>query len=74
MSVRRRLAWRKQRENFVIEFEKRLVEGAPKVVPDGKYPNMWRLQFEDGQLSDMVNLTRAKDAALGYADRLLDPR
>jgi hypothetical protein len=32
------------------------------VVPDNNYPNMWRIQTKDG-LSDMANLTRAKDAA-----------
>jgi hypothetical protein len=34
-----------------------------EVVPDEKYPNMWRVKIE-GELSDMVNLSRAKDAAL----------
>ena len=38
------------------------------VVPDAKYPGvMWRVQSPDGSLSDMVNLTRAKDAAIAYA-------
>jgi hypothetical protein len=33
-----------------------------RVVPDDKYPGMWRVSC-DGRLSDMANLTRAKDAA-----------
>jgi hypothetical protein len=32
------------------------------MVPDAKWPNMYRLRFPDGRLTDMVNLTRAKDA------------
>lgn len=35
------------------------------VEPDAKYPSMWRVHM--GQLkSGMVNLTRAKDAAVGW--------
>jgi hypothetical protein len=36
------------------------------VRQDAKYPQMWRLH-RGGKISDMVNLTRAKDAALGIA-------
>lgn len=35
---------------------------AVDVIPDSTYPNMWRVRFRDGPLSDMVNLARAKDA------------
>ena len=35
-----------------------------RVVPDAKYPGMWRIAWPDGRQSDMVNLTRAKDAAI----------
>jgi hypothetical protein len=34
------------------------------IVPDEKWPGMYRLKRADGSLSDMVNLTRAKDALL----------
>ena len=34
-----------------------------RVVPDAKYPNMFRMLWPDGALSDMANLTRIKDAA-----------
>ena len=33
-----------------------------RVVPDSKYPDMWRVKLPGG-LSDMVNLSRARDAA-----------
>jgi hypothetical protein len=37
------------------------------IVPDSKYPNMHRLQWADGVLSqDMYNLTRAKDILRNY--------
>jgi hypothetical protein len=32
------------------------------IVPDAKWPGMYRVWHPDGTLSDMVNLTRAKDA------------
>lgn len=39
------------------------------VVRDGTYPQMWRVERPDGSLSDMVNRTRAKDAAVAMLDR-----
>lgn len=39
------------------------------VVQDPTYPVMWRVKRPDGKLSDMVNLTRAKDAAMVMLDR-----
>jgi hypothetical protein len=38
------------------------------VVPDPVWPGMWRIRFSDGAKSDMVNLSRAKDAALEIAE------
>jgi hypothetical protein len=37
------------------------------VVPDNKWPAMWRVRTPDGRLSDMVNLTRTKNAAVAVA-------
>lgn len=37
------------------------------VVKDKTYSNMWRIRSPDGSLSEMANLTRAKDAALHLA-------
>jgi hypothetical protein len=34
----------------------------PEIFPDGKWPGMYRLRLPNGRLSDLVNLTRAKDA------------
>jgi hypothetical protein len=37
------------------------------VEPDSKYPGMYRVRMKGGQLSGMVNLSRAKDAARSLA-------
>jgi hypothetical protein len=39
------------------------------LVRDPQWPNMWRLRLPNGQLTDMVNLTRAKDAAKSLSRR-----
>jgi len=45
-----------------------------RIVQDTKYPSMWRVVRPDGTLSDMVNRTRAADAAMGMALALLNNR
>ena len=35
-----------------------------KILPDAKWPGMFRVEFPPGTLSDTANLTRAKDAAI----------
>src|SRR5262249_10006545 len=42
------------------------------VEPDSEYASMYRIRFPDGGLSDMANLTRAKDAAIALALRNLN--
>jgi hypothetical protein len=44
------------------------------IVPDAKYPSMWRVRLLDGRLTDMVNRTRAKDAAIAIALGILNDR
>ena len=34
----------------------------PRIVPDAKWPGMYRIHLPEGSLSDMANLTRIKDA------------
>jgi hypothetical protein len=43
------------------------------LVPDADWPGMWRVRIGEA-LSDMVNLTRAKDAAAGLALSVLNTR
>jgi hypothetical protein len=40
----------------------------PKVLPDATHPGMWRVLWPDGRLSDMTNLSRAKDAAAAFLE------
>ena len=42
------------------------------IAQDEKYPTMWRIRSPDGRLSDMVNLTRARDAARSVALSILN--
>ena len=39
------------------------------IVPDNYWPDMWRMRWPDGQLSDMANLSRTKDAAEVLCER-----
>src|SRR5215470_4947669 len=38
------------------------------LIPDAKYPGMWRVCWPDGQRSEMTNLTRAKDALASFLE------
>jgi hypothetical protein len=38
------------------------------VVPALDWPNMYRVRTPDGRLTDMANLTRARDAAQAFAE------
>jgi len=43
-----------------------------RAVPDQKYAGMWRVRFPDGRLSDLANITWAKDAAATMALAVLN--
>jgi hypothetical protein len=43
-----------------------------RVVPDAKYPRMWRVRSPEGRLSDMVNITWATDSAATIALAVLN--
>jgi hypothetical protein len=45
-----------------------------EIVEDSKYPGMWRVKKPDGSLTDMVNITRARDAARGLALGILNTK
>jgi hypothetical protein len=38
-----------------------------EIILDDVYPNMWRIKFPDGTISDLFNKTRAKDNAAQIA-------
>ena len=58
--------------------DSRLYLGNPatgySITPDAKYPSMWRVRYPDGSLSDIVNLTRARDGARCLALAILNTR
>jgi hypothetical protein len=68
---RDRLSWRQDGDCFAL-YRDRAARPMLRVVPDATYPGIWRVRWPDGRLSDMVNLTRAKDAAVSLALRLLN--
>ena len=39
----------------------------PRIVPDAQWAGMYRIRRPDGTLTDMVNLTRAKEALVEMA-------
>ena len=42
------------------------------IEPDLTWPRMWRVRLPDGYLTDMANLSRAKDAAASLALGILN--
>ena len=61
MSTTKALTWRRDGVNWLLFSGKRRMG---RVVPDLKWPGMWRVRMPDGWVSDMTNLARAKDAAI----------
>ena len=45
-----------------------------KVVADKDRPKLYRVHLSDGRITEMVNLTREKDAARSLALSVLDER
>src|SRR5262249_50358542 len=41
----------------------------PRIVADPKWPGMYRIKRRDGSFTDMVNLTRARDALAARPDQ-----
>ena len=42
----------------------------PRIVPDPKWPGMYRIRRADGSLSDMANLTRCRDALRSFDEAM----
>jgi hypothetical protein len=61
------LTWHRQPNGDWILLHKRRRMG--RVVPDSKYPGMYRIALSGGRLSDMANLSWAKSLALDAAER-----
>src|SRR5215472_7260866 len=44
------------------------------IAPDRKYPNLWRIHALNGRVSDLANLSRAKDAGMACALSVLNQK
>jgi hypothetical protein len=73
MSYRNLLAVRRTSSGYSIVHRAQR-RALVKIVPDKVYPSMWRVVEPTGDLSDMVNLSRATDAAMSRAASMLDKR
>jgi hypothetical protein len=61
------LIWRGRGSAFVlhtIHSKKTILS----VEPDAVYPDMFRVHWPDGGISDMANLSRARDAATRFVE------
>jgi hypothetical protein len=63
------LTWRRDGADWILLSGRRRFG---RVVPDSKYPGMWRSTLSGGRLSDMANLAWAKNAVLVAAERELE--
>jgi hypothetical protein len=63
------LVWRRNGNDWILLAGRRRFG---RVVPDSKYPGMWRSVKSDGRLSDLGNLSWAKNAVLIAAQRELE--
>lgn len=43
-----------------------------KIIPDATWPKMYRVEYPPGTISDMTNLSRAKDAAVSIVSHHLN--
>jgi hypothetical protein len=68
-AIRSQLKWKRDGADWVLWFSRRRVG---RVVPDAKYPGMFRWVRSAGRLSDMANISWVKDAAMGAAIRDLE--
>jgi hypothetical protein len=68
---RERLTWRADNNRlWLYRGRKRMPHAC--VEPDTVHPGLFRVRFSGGNVSDIVNLTRAKDAALAIVLRSLN--
>lgn len=60
------LYWTRDGDDWVLKLGRRKMG---RVFRDKQYPSMWRSCRADGRLSDMANLSWAKNAVLASAER-----
>jgi hypothetical protein len=65
-AIRSQLKWKRDGSDWVLLRGRRRMG---RVTPDGKHPGMWRSPKSGGRVSDMANLSWAKDAVVAEAIR-----
>ena len=68
LSVRVPIGVSDRQKPRIVTLRRKPLNLDPRIVPDPKWPTMFRLRLPDGSLSDMMNLTRAKDALAVLCD------
>jgi hypothetical protein len=63
------LSWRRDRDGWLLRAGRRRLG---RVVPDQKHKGLWRSIRADGRLSDIANLSWAKNAVLAAAELELE--
>jgi len=63
------LIWRRDGADWILLADRRRFG---RVVPDSRYPGMWRSSLAAGRFSDMANLAWSKNAVLVAAERELE--
>jgi hypothetical protein len=71
MYGRPQLTWRPADDRWALYCVGHL-DAVLHVVPDDVHPGMWRIRRPDGSLTDMANLTWARDGAISIALDLLN--
>ena len=69
---RRDLTWHREQDGTLALCRTGSRTILARIVADRVYPSMWRVKIPLGNLSDMTNLVRAKDAAMSIALSILN--
>ena len=69
---RRDLTWHREQDGTLALCRTGSRTILARIIADRVYPSMWRVKMPLGNLSDMTNLVRAKDAAMSIALAILN--
>jgi hypothetical protein len=53
----------------IVTLRRKSLKLDPRIAPDAEWPAMFRIRLPDGSLSDLMNLSRAKDALAVVCDK-----
>jgi hypothetical protein len=62
--ARRELTWRTAGDALALCHGQTVLV---HMMPDPRLPGMWRVRYRDGRISDMANITRAKETSIRFA-------